>query len=122
MKRETYFVCSGIINNVVLADEIKSDAASLAKKIFIEKHNIAPSSIHGPFYKRKKHFKPFYGDIVVTNKYISTTYCDWIVKAFILKEPHNHALLLFIKNKFNDDIVKPKGNIVISLDELEINL
>lgn len=117
-RRHQVFVCSIAHNNELLTKVISAGTQEEAALAFKEQYNIDPKEILGPFLTRKPRFKFEKRSYQFTNKVNKAIYNEWIVNAFRLKEPENHAYLVFIKRIDDKKVSPPKGNILVPLSDL----
>lgn len=118
-KREVLFVCSGIDSNKLISEVICAKSSIEASSIFIEKYKINAQEIFGPFYK--KNSKDIFiktSALKFSSQNIKAQYKNWIVNAIVLKEPPDHAYLLFNRRIDGKDLPSPKGTIVVPISEL----
>jgi hypothetical protein len=113
--RKTIFVCSCISNNQLINKSIEANSQEEASSLFFQEFSIKPQEILGPFYKKKNIIKK-YNTIQFSNQTKKVIYKNWLVNAFILNQPKDHAYLIFLKNK-DKNIPIPK-TIIVPLSEL----
>jgi len=119
--RPTYFVCSAIDfdgnlqSKTILANSV-NEAIDLYKKEFY----LSPQETFGPFYKKRTQVIENTRELKFTNIIKKASYNNWIVNAFFLSIPENHAYLVFVKREDNKKITIPKGTIVVPVSELRI--
>lgn len=119
IKRKTVFVCSSVTAQGTLINKIISaDNSSEAADLFFQQNNIKAQEILGPFYKKKVCSTDKY--IKFTNKSNKAVYDNYLVNAFMLSEPENHAYLVFIKRIDDKKLPLPKGTIVVPLSDLRL--
>lgn len=119
-KRKTIFVCSCIFENNLLNESIMANTEDEASLLFFEKHSIKPKEIIGPFYKKRETITNT-NLIKFSNQTKKAIYNDWIVDAFLLSEPENHAYLIFLKRTDNKKVSSPKGTIIVPISDLRFN-
>lgn len=117
-KRPIYFVCSNIINNDLVSDPIVAESVTEASDIFFEKYQNKPKVVHGPFYKKRIEQIIISTPFKVTNQLKKAHYNEWLVNAFILKEPENSALLIFLQRLDDKKIPSPKGTTIVPITDL----
>lgn len=119
--RKIFFVCVAIsLSGDLITKLISAVTPEDAGKLFLEEFNIAPKEILGPFYKKRTQ--------VIENtrilkfasnmQSVKAIYDNWLVNAFVLKEPENHAYLIFIKREDDVQSTIPKGTIVVPINNL----
>lgn len=117
--RQTYFVCIGMnagedfVSRVIAAIN-QQDAA----KEFKEKAGFDAREILGPFFKKRARVLENTRELKFTNQTKKAIYNDWVVNAFILKEPENQAYLVFIKRVDDKKLPSPKGTITVPISDL----
>lgn len=116
--RKTVFVCANIINNNLTTKIIQADSSDEAAKIFNKEFFINPKEILGPFYKKRIKAIEQTRVLKFSNETKKALYDNWIVNAMILKEPEDHAFLIFIKRNDDQKIPAPKGTVIIHTSEL----
>lgn len=116
--RKTVFVCANIVNNNLLTKVIQAETSEEASKIFNQEFMINPKEILGPFYKKRIKAVEQVRTLKFSNETKKALYNNWIVNAMLLKEPEDHAFLIFIKS--NDDQKRsfPKGTVIVHISEL----
>jgi hypothetical protein len=119
--REVFFVCSVILDSDLISQALSAKCEQEAKEIFKEKFLIEPKIILGPFYKKRvKKIVTQQSNLEFNNsKFKIAYYNNWVVHAFMLKQPEDHAYLLFIKRLDNKNILPPKGTIIVNINELK---
>ncbi len=118
--RETYFVCSGIVQDKLVNRVISSNSPSEASQIYFDENHIVPQEILGPFYKKRTQIIETTRELKLTSQIKKAVYNDWQVNAFILQEPENYAYLVFLKRVDDKKISPPKGVIIVPISDLRI--
>lgn len=114
--RSTYFVCCGISGDFKLCSEIiKASEQSEASNIFTEMHGFEAQDVMGPFYKKKTKILENTRTLKFANETKQAEYEGWNVNAFLLKEPENHAFLIFMNRIDDKKISPPSGTIVVPI-------
>lgn len=113
-------MCSSIYNNEILSKIIPASSKKEAGIIFDNKFKIQAQEILGPFLDVKKKVLETTKILKFSdNKIHKAFYNDWLVNAFYLLEPADHAYLVFIKRidgiKNNQP---PKGTIIVPIHNL----
>lgn len=117
-ERETYFVCFGIKNNLIAHRTIPALSEKDAIEIYSQEFFITPQEVLGPFYKKKIKLKNDFKSLKFLNGSANAIYKDWNVDAFVLKEPKDHAFLIFKKRVDNSNATTPKETVIVPLSEL----
>jgi len=117
--RQSIFVCSSLTNegdlfNKIISATSKDEAASL----FQEQFSMKAKEIFGPFYRKKVHVLENTKVLRFTNQMKKAIYNEWVVNAFLLHEPENHAYLVFIKRADERKLPIPKGTVTVPISDL----
>jgi len=75
--------------------------------------------VYGPFYKKKVYEYRYLDNVIFSGKSIKCKFKGWIVNAFLLKDPEDHAYLLFSKKIDENGWEEPKNKIVVDISLLE---
>ena len=116
--KQIYYICSALndINQLIL-EEIPAESESEASDIFNKKFNISSFKILGPYLKKKVKPVEVSNNIQFTGEFKTAIYNNWKVNAFYLKEPENHALLVYLTS-LSSDKEFPKGTTIIPIKDL----
>ena len=112
------FVCCAIKNNNLLSKIIYSESFEEASSFFQNEEGIPPLDILGPFVKKKLPTKTV-ESFIFSNINKEAIYNGWLVKAFFLEDPKDHAFLLFSKRIDGKNIPSP-GKIIVHISNLEL--
>jgi hypothetical protein len=113
LSKTAIFVCSGIDRDNHLVNEtIEAENKDIAENLFKETFSLNQFNIEGPFYYKKEKINIKEHKVKFLNETRKAIYGGWIVNAFILKEPADHAYLVFIKREDNNKQQSPKSNII----------
>lgn len=118
--REIFFVCSSIsIDGELISEIISAKTLNEASSIFLEKFKLSPKIILGPFYKKKTQIieEPKSFEFLVGKPRVAE-YNGWLVKVHMLKQPSDHAYLIFTKRLDNKNILTPKGTTIVPISNL----
>jgi hypothetical protein len=121
-KRPIYFICSTIVNNDLISEAVIAETSTEATDLFFNKFQAKPRIIHGPFYKKKMEQVIVSTPFKITNQVKKAHYNGWLVNAFILKEPENSALLIFLQRLDDKKIPSPKGTIIVPISDLKFQM
>lgn len=117
--RPVVFVCAAISSTGELITKtipaVNQEAASI---MFKEYFLVDPQKIIGPFFKKRAQVIENTRELKFANETKQAVYNDWLVNAFILKEPANQAYLVFIKRTDDKKVPAPKGTITVPISEL----
>lgn len=116
--RQTVFVCASIIEGTLVTEIIPAPSPSEASQKFNDKHTHLPTNVLGPFYKKRAQIIENTRALEFTNQNKKAIYNDWVVTAFLLKEPANQAYLVFIKRVDDKKLPIPKGTITVPVSDL----
>lgn len=122
--RPVFFVCIGsdiekssdFVSKVIQAVS-QEEAASL----FFEQTGIKTKTIHGPFRPKRAQVVENTRTLKFATEQKRAWYNDWEVNALFLKEPENHAYLVFIKRVDGKKQSAPKGTIVVPISDLRFH-
>jgi hypothetical protein len=117
--RPIFFVCAAVSEEGVLVTKlIESTSPGEASQKFEETNSIKPQEVLGPFYKKRTQIIESTRVLKFSNETKPAIYNDWVVNAFMLKEPENHAYLVFIRRADGKKQPLPKGTITVPVSEL----
>jgi hypothetical protein len=117
--RVNVFVCTSIRDNKLVSKVIPASSPEEAGKIFQEQTDLFALEIHGPFHKVKKQILENTRVLkFAENTPYKAIYDDWLVNAFKLEEPTDHAYLIFIKRVDDKKVAFPKGTITAPISDL----
>lgn len=118
--RPVVFVCVGIDieKNDVISKQITAASQSEAASLFLEQTKIKAKNIHGPYRPKRAQVIENTRSMKFAERSRKAFYNDWEVTAFDLKEPENHAYLVFIKRVDNQKQPKPQGTIIVPISDL----
>lgn len=118
-ERPVFFVCAGIVDQKLLAITIQGATQQEAMDKFVQDYGIQPTEVLGPFYKKRFQIAKTEHKLKFTNQVKKAVVNGWIVNAFILAEPIDHAFLVFIKRQDGKKMPSPTGTIVVPLTQLK---
>lgn len=116
--RQTFFVCASVSNGELVTQVVPAASPTEASETFQQKHACSPKQIMGPFYKKRTQVLESTRVLNFTNEVKKAHFNDWLVNAFILKEPADQAFLVFVKRIDDKKTPIPKGTITVPLAEL----
>lgn len=121
--RPIIFICigdypdkPGFISKVIQA--VSQDEAA---SFFYEKTGLKTKVIHGPFRPKRAQVIENTRTLKFADEQKMARYHDWEVNALFLKEPENHAYLVFIKRIDGKKQPAPKGTVVVPVSDLQYN-
>lgn len=117
--RQVVYVCASVGEDGTLITEIiPAPSPAEATQAFSSKYQHAPKTVLGPFFKKRAQVLENTRALKFTNQTRRAIYNDWLVNAFILKEPADQAYLVFIKRVDEKKLPMPKGTITVPLSDL----
>jgi hypothetical protein len=117
--RPIIFVCSGISNGKLISEMVLAKTQSDASALFLKEYSVEAQIILGPFYKKSTQVLEVTRSLKFANHQIrKATYNEWMVNAFTLSEPADHAYIVFIKRLDDKKVPFPKGTITVPISEL----
>jgi hypothetical protein len=123
--RPVVFVCIGMSlekPNEFVSRVIQAVNQEEAAKLFLEQTKTKAQTIHGPFRPKRAQVLENTRTLKFTDQFKKAIYSDWEVTAFLLKEPENHAYLVFGKRVDEKKLPAPKGTIIVPVSELRFKL
>lgn len=121
--RPVVYVCVGIDPNKPgdpISKEITAASQNEAGSLFFEKMKIKAKNIHGPYRPKRAQIMNNTREMKFGEVSCKAIYNDWNVTAFYLKEPENHAYLIFHSRVDGQKQPEPKGTIIVPISELRI--
>lgn len=117
--RPTVFVCAALgSGGELLTKVIPATSPTEASNVFVETFRVQPKEVMGPFFKKRAQVLENTRILKFTNQTKKAVYDDWVVNAFLLKEPENQAYLVFIKRVDDKKVPAPKGTITVPVSDL----
>lgn len=117
--RPTFFVCVNVSKDgELLTQVVPANSPNEASQLYHQKYSQLPKQIMGPFYKKRTQVLETTRVLKFSNETKKAHYNDWLVNAFILKEPVDQAYLVFIKRIDDKKMPTPKGTITVPISEL----
>lgn len=118
--RQIVFVCISVTSaGNLLSKIIPAESHSDAGILFEKEYACTANEILGPFYKKRTQVIENTRILKFSNQTKKAIYDNWVVNAFLLKEPENQAYLVFIKRTDDKKIPLPKGTITVPVSELK---
>jgi hypothetical protein len=120
--RPIFFVCAGIDNqNELQTKSIQASSTEEAINLFTEQLGFKPKDVLGPWHKKQTQELVNLTKIIFSEVWRQAEYKGWNVNACILKEPANHAMILFKTRIDGQNIPKPQGtNFVVPIYDLRL--
>lgn len=122
--RPVVFVCigsdpekSGDFTSMVVQAASQNEASSF----FFEQTGLKAKTIHGPFRPKRAQVIENTRTLKFTDQNRKAVYNEWEVNAMILKEPENHAYLIFLRRVDDKKVPSPKGTIVVPISDLRFS-
>jgi hypothetical protein len=122
--RPVVYVCVGIDPNKLgepVSRQIQAASQVEAATLFFEQTKAKARTIHGPYRLKRAQVLENTRSIKFAEQSRKAIYDNWEVTAFYLKEPENHAYLLFIKRIDEQKMPHPKGTIIVPVSELRFH-
>ena len=120
--RPVFFVCAAISNSgELITKTIQAASVKEAASLFLEDTNVAAKDIVGPFMKKRAQIIESTRELKFASQIKKAIYNEWEVNAFMLKEPENHAYLIFIRRVDNAKQPTPKGTIIVPTSDLRFS-
>lgn len=117
--RQVVYVCSAITEGGDLLNKIlPASTQEEAGKLFFEQTKNKAKEILGPFYKKRTQVFETTRTLKFSNITKKAIFNDWMVNAFLLKEPEDHAYLVFIKRIDDKRASSPVGTIIVPISDL----
>src|SRR5574337_89901 len=118
--RPVVFVCVGIDHEKldVVSKSIQANNQNDAANLFLEQTSIKAKNIHGPFRPKRAQVLNNTRSLKFADHSCKAVYNNWEVTAFYLKEPENHAYLVFIRRVDGQQQPQPKGPIIAPISDL----
>jgi hypothetical protein len=120
--RPVVFVCVAIDPNKPgdpVSKEIKAASQVEAASLFFEMMKVKAKNIHGPYRPKRQQVMENTRNMKFTDQPARKTIHDGCeVTVFFLKEPENHAYLVFTKRVDGQDRPLPKGTIIVPISDL----
>ena len=114
--REVVFVC--VEHSQQITKIISASSPKEASELFIKEFIVSPKEILGPFFKKRTKVIETTRELKFTNQTRKAIYNDWLVNAFLLKEPVDQAYLVFLKRTDDKKVPIPKGTITVPISDL----
>ncbi len=117
--RQTFFVCASLTaSGELITQTIPATSPDEASRLFSKEHTITPQEVLGPFYKKRVQVLENTRELKFSNQTKKAVYNDWLVDAFLLKEPENQAYLIFTRRLDGKKMPAPKGTVVVPISDL----
>ena len=120
--RQVVYVCIGLSDDTeIISKIIEAESVGVAAAAFEDEFKLKAREVLGPFFKKKAQMLENTVELKFsTSSFIKAEYNDWLVNAFLLEEPSQHAYLVFISHLHNKKIPFPKGTIVVPVSQLRL--
>lgn len=121
--RPVFFVCVGIDLEKVepVSRSIQSTSQVEAASLFLEMTKLKAKNIHGPFRQKRAQVMGNTYTMRFDSGGYKAIYDNCDVTAFNLKEPENHAYLIFNRRLDGGKTPLPKGTIIVPISDLRLN-
>ena len=122
--RPVVFVCAAIDpekTNELISKVIQAVSQDEAASLFFEQTGAKAATIHGPFRPKRMQVIENTRTLKFANEQKRALYNDWEVNALFLKEPEDHAYLVFLKRTDGKKQPSPKGAVVVPISDLRFS-
>ncbi len=121
--RPVVFICAGIDQDKVdvVSKEITAASPKEAASLFFELTKIKAKNIHGPYRRKRAQVLENTRNMRFGDQSKKAIYNDWEVTAFYLKEPENHAYLIFQRRVDGSNQPAPKGTVIVPISDLRFS-
>jgi hypothetical protein len=118
--RPVVYVCVGIDQTKVdvVSKQIQATSQQEAARLFLEQTSIKAKTIHGPYRPKRAQVLENTRTLKFSDKSCKGVYNGWEVNIFYLKEPENHAYLVFIRKIDEQAPPAPKGTFLVPVSDL----
>lgn len=110
-KRAVVFVCVGLMDHSLVVKNIIAQSAKEAKATFFDQTKTVAQEVMGPFYRKRAVYETE-RQMKFSNQTVKAEYDGWRVNACLLKEPENHAFLIFTGRIDGKKMASPKTTTV----------
>lgn len=124
--RPVVYVCIGIDPDnpgEFVSKQIQATSQGEAASLFLEMTKSKAKTIYGPYRPKRAQVIENTREmkLLVNEKARKAIYDDWSVTAFYLKEPENHAYLIFHERVDGQKLALPKGTVIVPISDLRVN-
>jgi hypothetical protein len=116
--RPIFFVCAAVSQGELVTKIVQAASQNEAASLFEKETSVLPKEVMGPFYKKRTQILETTRNLKFSGENRKSVYNDWVVNAMLLKEPENHAYLVFIERVDGKKQPAPKGTIVVPVSDL----
>lgn len=116
--RPIFYVCATVKEGELITKLIQATSPGEAASFFEKEYSIKPKEVMGPFHKKKTQILETTRNLKFSSETKRAIYHDWEVNAMLLKEPEDHAYLVFIKRVDDKKQPAPKGTVVVPVFDL----
>lgn len=100
---------------------VQAASQAEAATVFMEQTQVCAQVVHGPFRPKKAQVLENTRTLRFSDQSCKAEYDGWEVNALFLKEPIDHAYLIFIRRLDGKKHPAPKGTIVVPISQLRRN-
>lgn len=121
--RPVVYVCVGFDRekNDAVSRAITATSQNEAANLFLEQTKVKAKNIHGPYRPKRAQVLDNTRTLRFSDRSFKTIYNGWEVNAFYLKEPENHAYLVFIRKIDEKAPEAPKGTYLVPVSDIEVS-
>lgn len=120
--RPTFYVCVSIDpdkSGEFISKQIQATSQAEAASLFLEQTKTKVKKIHGPYLLKRAQMLENTRELKFAPKTCKAIYDGWRVTAMYLKEPENHAYLVFHERVDGQKMAQPKGPILVPISDLK---
>lgn len=122
--RPVVFVCIGIDPDQpgeFISKQIQATSQAEAASLFLELTKVKAKTIHGPYRPKRAQVLENTRTLKFDKQNRRAIYDNWEVTALYLKEPENHAYLVFHNRVDGQKMAQPKGTIIVPISDLRFH-
>jgi hypothetical protein len=120
--RPIFFFCAAIVDQDIVAEMVLGNTPAEASEAFEKQFGVPPKKILGPALKKRKQVIETSRQLTFTNQNQKAIHDGWLVNAFILKDPADHAYLVYLKRIDDKKMSPPKGVITVPVSDLNFSV
>ena len=116
--RPIFYVCAAVKQGKLISKILQAASQNEAVSAFEQETSIKPEEVAGPFYKKRTQILETTRNLKFSGETKKAIFNDWEVNAILLKEPENHAYLVFNRRVDGKKQPAPKGTVVVPVFDL----
>lgn len=110
--RQIVFVCSALVKGSLVSEVVEKNLSEDAQKSFEVKYGARPSSVLGPFYRKRMGVLNSQTEVKFSGKSKKAIFNDWHVNAMLLTKPEKCVWIFFSTRVDGKKMPKPESLIV----------